>query len=131
MPAGIIQIKLGSCLSMPTRKMNKYLDEIANECNVARNAMARFWLRWREDNPDWKPEQRRDRSGALKFTKPSKNNAKPEPVLEDDALSQEIGNAIYHRGTEAAPRVSATVVSHLRKDVMTVLLADMPYDYKG
>lgn len=66
---GVLEMKLGACLTAPTKRAVADLHAVAAECNVARNGIIRFWERWREDNPDWQPGQRRDRKGDSKVTK--------------------------------------------------------------
>lgn len=66
---GVLEMKLGFCLTGPTKRAVADLHEIAQQCNVVRNGITRHWERWREDHPDWKPEQRRDRKGEGKIAR--------------------------------------------------------------
>jgi hypothetical protein len=49
---GILKLKLGACLSGPTKRMAADLHEAALSCRRVRNFGARWWQRWREDHPD-------------------------------------------------------------------------------
>lgn len=66
---GVLEMKLGACLTAPTKRAIADLHHLSYQANVVRNGVARFWERWREDHPDWTPEQRRDRQGNPKVTK--------------------------------------------------------------
>lgn len=121
----IIELKLGACLNMPTKRLHKLLSQVAQDCNRARNGMLRAWVRWREDNPDWKPQQRRIRNGSLKTTTDGK------PVMEDLVMSQEFENQMYYVGRELAPKVSSNIVSHCRSEVVSDLKDRMPYTHDG
>jgi hypothetical protein len=162
---GVLEMKLGFCLTSPTKRAVADLHDVAQKCNIVRNGITRHWERWREDHPDWKPEQRRDRKGEAKVArkmtveKPwrvkqvkdllTKNEAiendKGEvlykdkviakfddaPVLEHPAYSQDLENALYHRGTELAPEVGCSIVAQLRSEVLDRLKTRMPYNHPG
>lgn len=66
---GVLEMKLGFCLTAPTKRAIADLHDVALQCNVVRNGVTRYWERWREDHPDWKPEQRRDRKGEAKVAR--------------------------------------------------------------
>ena len=66
---GVIEMKLGFCLTAPTKRAAADLHDLAHQCNVVRNGVTRAWERWHEDNPDYQPKQRRDRKGEGKTTR--------------------------------------------------------------
>lgn len=126
MPTGIIEIKIGSCLSMPTKTMNKVLEELAYRSNIARNAMIRAWQRWREDNPGYTPAQARKRDGSPKFT------AAGKPVMEADYCSQDAWNSFYHVGRQAAGyKIAKSIISPCWNEVQKELETRMPYNHTG
>jgi len=125
MPTQVLEIKLGACLTMPTRRCHALLAEVARDCNLARNGALRHWIRWREDNPDWQPAQRRRRDGSPKVS------AAGKPVLEDPAMSQAEENEMYYAARRLAPRVSSNVITHVRGEVLAKLKAKMPWNHPG
>ena len=124
MTVAILQIKLGASMLMPSRTFYRLLSQTAKDCNIARNAMLRHWQRWREDNPDWAPEQRRNRDGSLKARKDG------TPVLENACISQVVGNELYSRGTGTVPNVAATIISSLSQAVQGTLRAKVPWNFE-
>lgn len=122
---GIIEIKLGACLTGPTKRMLEDLKEVANDLNRARNGMIRNWVRFREDHPNWVPEQAVDKNGNPKV------NQKGEPVLENAGVSKAMSNAMYHAGRGAARRVGASLVASATQDVAAWLKGNTPYNHWG
>ena len=122
---GVLEIKLGACLTGPTKRMVADLHAIALECNHARNAIVRHWERWREDNPDWQPAQRTGRGGVPKVT------ADGKPILENPCVSQETENALYHHGTAAAPNTAAKIIASCRAEVVDRLKSRLPWNHIG
>jgi hypothetical protein len=94
----IIKLKLGKCLTAPTKRMAADLHAAGYAADVIRNACIRYWQRWREDNPDWAPGQRRDREGNPK----TKEDGSPQ--LESEAYSQDLQKAAYHHAYDVAGR---------------------------
>lgn len=125
MPQGIIELKIGASLHAPTKRFEKDIAAVANDCNRARNAALRKWLRWREDNPDWTPGPRTIRDGSPKL------NSKGEPVLEHPCISQAIENELYYAAREAAPHVAAKIMAACRGEVTSWLKGRMPWNHQG
>jgi len=127
MPQGILQIKLGSAVGMPTKRLHILLGQAAVDCNRVRNAIVRKWVRWREDNPDWTPGQRRTsiRKGTLKTTKDGK------PVMESPMISQQQQNLLYHTYKDVAPSLSSNLANGCLSEVLDKLAGDTPYNHVG
>jgi hypothetical protein len=104
---GVLEMKLGFCLTAPTKRAIADLHEIANKCNLVRNGLVRYWERWREDHPEWKPEQRRDRKGdakvarKMKVEKPWKVKQVKDLIATKDAVESESGEVTYKGKTIA------------------------------
>jgi hypothetical protein len=126
---GVIEMKLGSCLTAPTKRAVADLHDLAYHCNVVRNGVTRAWERWHEDNPDYKPQQRRDRKGAAKTTrklaveKPFKIMQVKDLLANDQAKEDLTGEVtltapvVIKNNTYAAGKVvgkfdAATVLEH-------------------
>ena len=125
MPTGVLSVKLGSCVTMPSKRFYVLLDGIAQDCNRIRNAVARGWLRWREDNPDWEPAQRRVRDGSPKV------KADGTPVLEHPMISQDVEKGLFHVYKTVAPRVSSNLASGCWSEVLGDLKDRVPYNHDG
>lgn len=114
---GVLEMKLGFCLTGPTKRAIADLHEIAAQCNVVRNGILRHWERWREDHPDWKPEQRRDRKGdakvARKMTveKPWRVKQVKDLLTKGEAVEKEDG-AVFHKDKKIAQFEDAAVLEH-------------------
>lgn len=121
----IIEFKIGACVNAPTKRLYALLRETQAACSKARNAMVRHWVRWREDNPEWTPAQRRVRDGSPKVTKDGK------PVMESLFCSQDVENELYHVGRRVAPNVRPLIISHCRGEVVDLLKAKLPYNHEG
>ncbi len=97
---GVLEMKLGFCLTAPTKRAVADLHHIAQKCNVVRNGVTRYWERWREDHPDWKPEQRRDRKGEAKVArkmtveKPWRIKMVKNLIEKGDAIENEKGEVL-------------------------------------
>lgn len=105
---GVLEMKLGFCLTGPTKRAVADLHEISQQCNIVRNGILRFWERWREDNPDWKPEQRRGRKGVAKIARKMTILEKPwrikqvkDLIAKEEAKENEYGQIIYKDKTIA------------------------------
>lgn len=114
---GVLKVKLGACLSGPTKRMLADLAEVAAELNRARNLMVRTWERWREDHPDWVP-------GTVK-TKRGKDH-KETPFISYDAHER-----MYELARERFGRVAGTLTSTARNEVIDRLKSRLPYDHAG
>lgn len=113
---GSIDIPLGACLTMPTKRLIADLREIARLCNVAKNAMIKFWLRWHEDNPDYKPQGMT--SHGVPVMAYRKIDAAPEarfgkPVLKGTGKSKYFESATEDRQYLKRENVATGKVSHL------------------
>jgi hypothetical protein len=125
MPKGILKLQLQAARSMSRRRLRNTLTTIAMETNRAKNAVVRHWIRWREDNPDWMPAQRRKRDGTLK------TKANGEPLLEDGALSQDIDNELYHVARKVSPTINSNIISSAKIEVVSDLKDNVPYNHEG
>lgn len=50
---GLLKLKLGSCCTMPSARLQADLHDMALACRTVRNRAARWWQRWREDHPNF------------------------------------------------------------------------------
>lgn len=125
MPTGTLKLKLGKCHSMPTKRLHQILARTRRDCNVARNAVIDHWRMWRRAEPDWQPQQRRDRKGELKVTKAGK------PVMEHPSLSQAMEKELYYIAQQAAPNLAAKIMSACRNEVTSKLKDRVPYNHDG
>lgn len=100
----VINLKLGACLTAPTKRNRTDLAEVATELNLARNAAVRHFVRWREDHPDWQGKGKR--------------------LIENE-------NEMYHAARAAAPNVNSKIVSSACQDVRKYLTGNVPYDHTG
>lgn len=122
---GVIEFDIAGCLNMPRKRLFRLLDDVAYHCMLARNAVVQHWLRWRWENPDWKPAQARIRNGSPKVDKASK------PVMEHPSMSQDCGNSLNHLARDCGRHVSAAVMSGVSSSVKEDLQARMPYNHPG
>ena len=53
MAVGVISLKLGKCVTAPTKRMIKDLNDIAEKNRAVKNAIARTWITFHDDNPEW------------------------------------------------------------------------------
>ena len=128
MATGVLKLKLGKCLTGPTKRMHDDLKQVSEWCDQARNAMARAWLRWREDHPCWTPPQA-EKEGVPQVYK----NGEPKLIhpifpksLEHEGRELGWETWLYHHGTHAAPNVSAIVISSCESDVVDSLKTRLP-----
>lgn len=131
---GLLRLKLGASRTGPTKRLVEDLHEVAILCNRARNAMARAWQRWREDNPKFKPPQAVDENGKPRTRRDG------SPILISPAFplkvkyeGREIGfrTYLYHAGRKASPGLAANMVSMLSGEVISNLGSNMPYTHQG
>lgn len=114
---GVLEMKLGFCLTGPTKRAIADLHEIAAQCNVVRNGVLRHWERWREDHPDWKPEQRRDRKGDAKVARKMiveeswRVKQVKEMLLKNEAFEKDNGE-IFHKNKKIAKFVDSAILEH-------------------
>lgn len=125
MSAQVLRIKLGASMSGPSKRLPETLRAVAMECNRARNAVVRGWIRWREDNPSWTPGQRRDRKGNPKVA------ADGKPMLEPAIMSQDIHKQLYHLARSVNRGVSSNVMSACWSEVIKRLKNKTPYNHPG
>lgn len=122
---GILKLKIDSCVTMPTKRYLALMEDRLDDANRVRNAIVRGWVRWREDNPEWEPQQRTTRTGEPKV------NAKGDPVLEHPMISQSKAAELYHVYKEVAPHMSSNVASGCWNEVLSDLKDKMPYNHEG
>lgn len=65
----IIHMKLCRPIGSPVDEFWDAINECGYKCDVARNAMFRHWLRWREDHPDWTPDVKTNDDGTPRLRK--------------------------------------------------------------
>ncbi len=157
---GILKIKLGACLTAPTKRMVTDLDDLAIQCNRVLHALQRRWIRYHEDNPNRTPNplkrerddfikfnfQGKDKDGKLKnaniygkdessarkdFDKMDLEFVKVEPVLESVWMPKELEQILYYTVSEIAPELAAKVGSQLLRQLRSRLGAKMPYNHPG
>lgn len=122
---GSFDIEIGSCLTGPTKRLLKDLHETARQCVIIKNAMARLWLRWHEDNPNYEPRQRTS-WGEPKVNKDGK------PVMEVAWLPQHVQKMMYDHGADIFPSVYVRIIkSSLFKELVGDLGRKMPYNHPG
>jgi hypothetical protein len=155
---GLIRLKLGACRTGPTKRLAADLHAAARLCNVARNAMSRAWLRWREDHPGWQAPPALNDDGTPKLTR----GGAPVPVCPayplfvtragepgefrqyevpgrrrkewrraDGTRGVSFSTYLYHAGRAAAPALSPELVSMCSREVVARLRAAMPYNHEG
>ena len=133
---GLLRLKLGACMTGPTKRLAEDLHAVARLCNRARNAMARAWLRWREDNPDWQAPPALDTAGKPKLRRdgepillcPAHPITLPHPTEGHDITFR---TWLYHAGRKAVPELAGNLVSLCAGEVLSRLTAAMPYNHQG
>lgn len=157
---GIIKLRLGACLTGPTRRMVADLDRASELCGLIKTAMVRAWERWREDHPEWTPEPVMkddapvlDRNGQpilRNYPLPAKMPVDRQVRCRSckssgrkDGLPCErcrgIGYVKHVSGatwlgelaTHEYPGLAAKIVSTLGQDVYSDLCDKMPYNHAG
>lgn len=121
----VLQIKLGCCLSGPTRRFYQDLDRIAKDANRARISICENWKAWKREHSDWEPEQRRDRKGDPKF------DDKGNPVMESEMISQDAWNELYHAARGIVPHLSSSIVADCWNQVGKRLRQSTAWDHRG
>ena len=146
---GLLEIPILTSRSGPMKALVADLHHQAQEIDRARNAIARAWLRWREDHPDWKPPPMLDEHGKPKLTKRSEpmlispmhplrvardgspgefehseDPAKARKVWKrkgDGAIGIGFETYLYHAGCAASPHIAAIVISSVCQEVLSNL----------
>jgi len=121
---GTLEIKLGASLAWPTRRANALLHAAALDCNRARNAVVRKFLRWHDDHPDYEPGPR------IKNGEPVLDS-KGQPKLEHPGVPGELSKSFYRVGTNASPTLSTKVVSSCVRESQGKLTDKVPYNHEG
>lgn len=103
---GLLEVRLGACLSSPSRRMVADLDDTAQQCMTIRNAALRWWQRWREDNPTWEP-------------------------VKKELLPSEVSNLMRAAMVSAHPGVGSSIVTQCIGNVTDNLLSRMPWNHHG
>lgn len=151
---GVLDLKLGKCLTAPTKRMAHDLHELARDCNRVRNAIVRQWLCWHWSHPDHVPQPLRDKEwlvihqgivGGKKVRVVSKEghwitlrcsavnlNVEPTPLLEDRWFPQCLvaswhADSLYNVARRTAPQLAAKIVSSLVQQVVADLSAKVPF----
>ena len=126
----LIDLELGKCLTINTKKAHEVLHFIAHSCNLARNKVVRDWEAWRRENPDWQPQQRTGRGKMPKFINkkvPVKGTSKfavqKIPKMEHPAISQEIENMLYHSAVSVSPHLHTNLTSKCKQEALVPIMA--------
>lgn len=91
------------------------LSELARQCDQARNSMLRFWLRWREDHPEWSPDAKIDKAGKPRTKKTGEIIRANLPAPSVDGVT--FGTAMYRHGASVYPMIGRQCVSMLSQEV--------------
>lgn len=135
---GVLEIKLGACLTAPTRRFHADLLAVAHALNRSRTLAVRAWERWREDNPDWHPPRLTTKAGEAKTfrgravyaNQPLPDEA-PEFVNPDSGKPVKPTTWLYHRLRAAAPAVASNVLASVSQAVYASLRSNTPWDHWG
>lgn len=113
----IIKLKLN--VSSQTRRM---LADVAYRCNQVRNFMVRYWVRWREDNPDYQPGD----------WVPTRGKNKGVPKREAQFASHACQLGMREEARKKYPELAGIIVSSmLCQEVQDYLTGKTPYDHHG
>lgn len=129
---GVLKLKLGASRVGPTKRLAADLHAVALLCNVARNAMVRAWLRWREDHPDfqdavWPARVTKDGNDPGEFTRQEDGSW----ARADGKAGQSFRNVLYHAARKVAPTLSPALISSIAGEVESHLKGKMPYNHTG
>jgi len=138
----LIEIPLGSSRSGPSKRLYADLSAMAIEADRARNAMARAWLRWREDRPDWVPPFATDDDGNVKQDRDGNpiyiNPMHPTSVLRDgtpvdfdDEEGISFRTYLYHVGCKTSPKLATAIISGAAAEVLSNLKTDVQHHKNG
>lgn len=131
MPTGILEVKLGSPIAMPRRRLLSLLEEGLRSCCIARNAAIQHWLVWRRQNPDWEPGGKYD-APPRKIKRKAKAKAPGKPPKDPPYAPREfISRELYDVAVRAAPKLSTSVVSSCVQEVNARLKSNTPYNHEG
>lgn len=133
---GVIRLKLGASLTGPTKRMAADLEEAAIFCNVARNAAARAWQRWREDHSEWSPDPIVKRDGTpwlMKGRHPKPQNFPlPKTVVIAEAEKELSGSMLLYYATKKfAPSLGSKIRSVCSQEVWDYLRTKIPHGHAG
>jgi len=132
MAIGILEVKLGRPIQMPTKRFHQLLRQARRDCCKARNAAMLHWYVWRREHADWEPGKPYEAPKAkiMRTRKPAGEGKKPpkdSPIAPRLFLSREL----YHAATAAARNLSASLASSCVQEVIARLKANTPYDHDG
>lgn len=103
---GVLEFRIGSCLSSPTKRMVADLEDIALQCRRIRNTAIRWIIRYWEDNPTILPA--------------GKNLISNEAMV---LLSKYV--------ISKYPNIGSALTYYCIREVISNLAARMPYTHKG
>jgi hypothetical protein len=132
MPTGILALKIGAPIEMPTKRLLSLLEQSRLACCQAKNAAITHWLLWRRAHHAWKPGDEYE-APPLKINRkskpadPSKSPPKDPPFAPRQFLSREL----YRVAVAAAPKLAANLASSCVQEVVARLKANTPYDHEG
>ena len=156
----IIEVRLGKCLTGPTKRMARDLHDAARACNQARNAIVKQWELWHWQRPDYEPAQMHDKTGLPlvrvkhggkttllvddggKYrTRRGKSVSVPEdaeisPATEHRFFPQTLidswaADSLYSTAKRIAPQIAGKLLSSLVQEVKDDLSAKMPWSHDG
>jgi hypothetical protein len=122
---GLLKLQLQTAAGISRRRLHDELDAVRISVNRAKNSIMLDWFMWRKQNPDWQPEQRRDREGNLKaFTDGL-------PVMEDPAISQAMERDLYTHARRVTPELFSKIVARCCTAAVQTLKFNVPYNHQG
>lgn len=109
----VLKIKLGKCLTGPTKRMAADLHAATQLFNAARNRMVRYWERYCEDHPE-----------VIQLGK------RPGDVLLK--LPQGFSTQLYHAGRETSPKLNSIIVAQASNTILAAhILKRTPWNHQG
>ncbi len=122
MPTGILSLKLGKCVNMPSKRADKLLHHIGAECNRVRNKMVRVFVRWHEDHPAYEPQV---------YTTKSGKQVTESATFPLALVSSKCDTGFYRQGQATSNMPAAKIISAIQAEVVDYLNGNMPYNHGG
>jgi hypothetical protein len=127
----VLKLKLGRCLSIPTRRFHRELDEAAYLFGTCWTRLFRLWERWREDH-DFSPPPLLNRSGEQMTRKGCAiPQNQPLPLRLGDAKGESGENWFFRQTKHLVPQLSGTLRVSLSGSVWDWLRSKTPYNHAG
>lgn len=126
----IIRLPFVRPIGVSVETFREAVDLTGRECDLCRNAMMRFWQRWREDHPEWLPDAKVDKkTGEPKRRKNGdiiRANL-PAPKCEGERGEATFSTVMYQHGRTMFPRLSSAMTSAISQEVWAKLRAKTPF----